>query len=141
MGLNLYMIGLTAENMSKTVEFYRRLGVTIPDGEEVKTHIEVKMPGELTFFLNSRPMASDNPDLMGTANGTYPILLEFYLKSQAAVEAKYAELVELGYQSYRKPFTVDIGDGMRFALVNDPDGHTILLSGDLDASSGASTES
>ncbi|HEY1388427.1 MAG TPA: VOC family protein [Ktedonobacterales bacterium] len=131
MALNLYMVGVTTQNMSKTVEFYRQLGVAIPDGEEAKPHIEVKMPGELTFFLNNRPIASDNPTLVGTPGGTYSILLEFYLKTEAAVEAKYHELIESGYTSYHTPFKTNIG--MLFAFVNDPDGNTVLLSGDLEA--------
>lgn len=130
MALNLYMVGLTTKKKSESLEFYRRLGVAIPDGKDELPHIEVKMPGEMTFFLDSRPIASDNPALMGTANDSYRILLEFYLKTQAAVEAKYAELTGFGYQSYHTPFATTFG--MYFALVNDPDGNTILLSGDLD---------
>lgn len=131
MALNLYMVGVTTQNMSKSVEFYRRLGVAIHDGEEAKPHIEVKMPGELTFFLNNRPIASDNPDLVAAGAGSYSMLLEFYLKTEAAVEAKYHELIELGYTSYHTPFKTNIG--MLFAFVNGPDGNTVLLSGDLDA--------
>jgi hypothetical protein len=48
------------------------------------------------------------------------------LKSRAAVDAKYAELTGLGYQSYHTPFETPFG--VYFALVNDPDGNTILLS-------------
>ncbi|HEY7341890.1 MAG TPA: VOC family protein [Ktedonobacterales bacterium] len=136
MALNLYMVGVTTQNMSKSVEFYRRLGLTIPDGEEGKPHIEVKMPGELTFFLNDRPIASDNPELIGTPAGSYSMLLEFYLKTEAAVEAKYEELIAQGYTSYHTPLKTNIG--MLFAFVNDPDGNTILLSGDLETDDAAS---
>jgi hypothetical protein len=58
------------------------------------------------------------------------VIFEYNLKSQAAVEAKYAELIGYGYQSYRSPFI--FSNGMCFALVDDPDGHTILLSGDVE---------
>jgi hypothetical protein len=60
--------------------------------------------------------------------GAYRVLLEFYLPSRAEVEAKYAELTGLGYKSYRAPFETSFG--MVFALVDDPDGNTILLSAD-----------
>jgi hypothetical protein len=52
------------------------------------------------------------------------------MKTEAAVEVKRAELIGYGYRSYRAPF--DHPNGMHFALVNDPDGNLILLSGDLD---------
>jgi len=50
------------------------------------------------------------------------------LKERAAVDAKYSELTGFGYQSYHAPFVSSIG--MYFAMVNDPDGNTILLSAD-----------
>ena len=42
--------------------------------------------------------------------------------------AKYAELIDFGYQSHRAPYMTSFG--MCFAMVKDPDGNTILLSGD-----------
>jgi hypothetical protein len=50
------------------------------------------------------------------------------LKERAAVDAKYNELTGFGYQSAHTPFVTSFG--MYFAMVNDPDGHTILLSAD-----------
>ena len=64
------------------------------------------------------------------AADSYRSLLEFYLKTRAAVDAKYSELIGFGYQSYRAPYETSFG--MYFAMVKDPDGNTILLSGDLE---------
>ncbi len=129
MALQLFMVGLTVKDMAKSQEFYRRLGVAIPDETEDKPHVEVEMRQGFTLFLDTRTIKPDAPVSGEPADG-YPVLFEYYLKTQAAVEAKYAELVEYGYQNYRAPF--DYPNGMRFALVNDPDGNLILLSGDLD---------
>lgn len=120
MALDLYMVGLVAQDIDKSLEFYRRLGLAIPEGSDGETHVEVKMKGDLTFFLNApgRVGISDSPR----------VILEFYLKERAAVDAKYAELIGFGYQSYRAPFVTSIG--MYFAMVNDPDGNTVLLSAD-----------
>ncbi len=120
MALELYMIGLVAQNMEKSLEFYRRLGLAIPEGSEGQTHVEVKMKSELTFFLNSpgRAGITDSPR----------VVLEFFLKERPAVDAKYTELTDFGYQSYRAPFVSSIG--MYFAMVNDPDGNIVLLSAD-----------
>ena len=125
MGLELYMVGLTVRDMDQAVTFYRRLGLDVPEGGATPSHVEVKMQGGLTFFLDSRPVrrAVGGEDL-----GDYRVLLEFYLPSQAAVDAKYAELIGAGYTSYRAPFVTSFG--MYFALVDDPDGHTVLLSAD-----------
>ncbi len=125
MALQLFMIGLNVQDMGRSQEFYRRLGLAIPEGSQEGPHVQVKMAGEFTLFLDTRTI---KPDEAGVES--YRVLFEYYLKSQAAVEAKYAELVGYGYQSYHAPFIY--ANGMCFALVNDPDGNTILLSGDVE---------
>jgi predicted lactoylglutathione lyase len=136
MALELYMLGLVTRDMGKSLEFYRRLGLAIPEGSEEKTHVEVKMGNGLTFFLDSKPSRWDpgfvkqNDIEQAEAAESYPFLLEFYLKSQAAVDAKYTELTGFGYRSRRAPYKTSFG--MYFAMVNDPDGNTILLSGNLE---------
>src|SRR5690242_5589151 len=109
MALELYMLGLIVQDMGKALEFYRRLGLAIPEGSEALTHVEVKMGSGLTFFLDSRPSRWDPGyvrEEQGTAETTqnYRSLLEFYLQTQEGVEAKYAELTGLGYQGYRAPY-------------------------------------
>ena len=130
MALQLFMIGLLTHDMGKSLEFYRRLGLAIPEGSEGQSHVEVKMDSGLTFFLDSRPSYWDpgyagKPEL-GRASDNYPFILEFYLKDRATLEAKYHELTQFGYHGHRAPYETSFG--MHFALVNDPDGNTILLS-------------
>jgi hypothetical protein len=43
-----------------------------------------------------------------------------------ALDSKYEELVGYGYESHGAPY--DVTPELRFAMVNDPDGNTILLS-------------
>ena len=126
MGLELYMVGVIVEDMARSIEFYRRLGVEIPDGSEELEHVEVKMSG-LTFFLNTaRSNARWDPARTEATGDGYRIVLEFYLETAAALDAKYAELVGFGYASHCAPY--DVTPELRFALVDDPDGNTILLS-------------
>jgi catechol 2,3-dioxygenase-like lactoylglutathione lyase family enzyme len=135
MALELYMIGLIVQDMGRSLQFYRRLGLAIPDGSEEKTHVEVKMGSGLTFFLDSNPSRWDprfvrreDPDQI-EASDRYRSIYEFYLKTQDAVDARHTELTGYGYQNYRAPY--DTPFGMRFAMIKDPDGNIILLSGDL----------
>ena len=136
MALELYMLGLIVQDMGKSLEFYRRLGLAIPEGSEDQTHVQIKMGSRLTFFLDSRPSRLDpsfvrrDEPRQQEAVDSYRSVLEFYLKTQAAVEAKYAELTSFGYQGHRAPYKTSFG--MCFALIKDPDGNTILLSGDLE---------
>jgi catechol 2,3-dioxygenase-like lactoylglutathione lyase family enzyme len=135
MALELYMIGLMTRDMTKSLEFYRCLGIDIPSDSEGKTHVEVKMSGGLTFFLDSNPARWDpgftNEDGAEppAPSSRYPSILEFYLKDRAVLDAKYKELTGFGYRSRRAPYVTSFG--MYFALIYDPDGNTILLSADI----------
>lgn len=120
MAMDLYMVGLATGDLARSVDFYRQLGLDIPDDVGDKPHIEVKMRGELTFFLNA-------PGHAGIA--TRPgVLFEFYLPDRTAVEAKYAEMTGLGYHGERVPAVSPIGVYM--AMLADPDGNTVVLSAD-----------
>jgi hypothetical protein len=59
MALELYMLGLIVQDMPTALEFYRRLGLDIPEGSEKRTHIEIKMGSGMTFFLDSNPARWD----------------------------------------------------------------------------------
>lgn len=125
MSLELYMVGVIVEDMQRSVEFYRRLGVDIAEGSESKQHVEVKMSG-LTFFLSTKQVNARWDPARTDASGGYRIILEFYLKTREAVDAKYAEMMDYGYASHVAPFETPFNT--YFAMVDDPDGNTILLS-------------
>ena len=141
MGLELYMLGLIVRDMPTALLFYRRLGLTIPDGSESRSHVEIKMGSHFTFFLDSNSTRWDpsfdvhSETEQPVRPQRYPMILEFYVKEQSILEAKYAEMVAFGYQSYREPYRTSFG--MWFAMLKDPDGNTILISADpADASEG-----
>lgn len=125
MGLELYMVGVIVEDMAKSVEFYRRLGVDIPEGSEMQPHVKVKM-GELTFFLHSKKLNTKWDPVKVEPAGGYRIILEFYLKTREAMEAKYTEMTGYGYHGHFAPYDTPINT--YFAMIDDPDGNTILLS-------------
>ena len=141
MARDLYMLGLIVKDMELSLAFYRRLGLAIPEGSEEKTHVEIKMGTGLTFFLDSRPERWDpryrpgDTLIVGDTMPDYRAILEFYLITQEAVQSAYAELTGYGYTGRRSPYETSFG--MCFAMVDDPDGNTILLSGQLDGASGS----
>jgi catechol 2,3-dioxygenase-like lactoylglutathione lyase family enzyme len=126
MGLELYMVGVIVEDMARAAEFYRRLGVDVPEGAESEGHVEIKMSG-LTFFLSTKEAnARWDPARKEISGDGYRIVLEFYLENRAALDAKYEELTGYGYVGHYAPY--DVTANTRFAMVDDPDGNTILLS-------------
>ena len=126
MGLELYMVGVIVEDMARAAEFYRRLGVDVPEGAESEGHVEVKMSG-LTFFLSTKAAnARWDPARTDATGAGYRMILEFYLETGAALDAKYEELTGFGYVGHCAPY--DVTPTLRFAMVDDPDGNTVLLS-------------
>jgi catechol 2,3-dioxygenase-like lactoylglutathione lyase family enzyme len=126
MGLELYMVGVIVEDMARAAEFYRRLGVDVPEGAESEGHVEVKM-SDLTFFLSTKEAnARWDPARSKISGDGYRIVLEFHLEDRAALDAKYEELTGYGYVGHCAPY--DVTANTRFAMVDDPDGNTILLS-------------
>jgi catechol 2,3-dioxygenase-like lactoylglutathione lyase family enzyme len=126
MGLELFMVGVIVADMERAIEFYRRLGLEISDGSEQQEHVEVRM-GDLTFFLTTvGGNARWDPARREISGDGYRIVLEFNLETAEALDAKYAELTGFGYAGHVAPY--DVTPRTRFALVDDPDGNTILLS-------------
>jgi hypothetical protein len=119
------MVGVIVEDMPRAVEFYRRLGVGVPDGAEQQEHVEIRMSG-LTFFLTTRGANARWDPAKTSAEGGYRIVLEFMLDSREALDAKYDELRGFGYAEHCAPY--DVTPELRFAMIDDPDGNTILLS-------------
>ena len=125
MALELYMVGVIVEDMPRAAQFYRRLGVDVPHSAESDEHVEVAMSG-LTFFLSTKRANARWDPARTDGSGGYRIVLEFYLESPAALDAKYDELTGFGYAGHHPPY--DVTPKLRFAMVDDPDGNTILLS-------------
>jgi catechol 2,3-dioxygenase-like lactoylglutathione lyase family enzyme len=125
MGLELYMVGVIVEDMPRAVQFYRRLGLDVPDGAEQEEHVEIAMSG-LTFFLSTKRANARWDPARTDGSGGYRIVLEFYLETTAALDAKYEELTGFGYVGHCAPY--DVTPKLRFAMVDDPDGNTVLLS-------------
>lgn len=125
MGLELYMVGVIVEDMRRSIEFYKRLGVEFHEGSEEKGHVEVKM-GDMTFFLSTKAANARWDPKRSDASGGYRMILEFYLEQPDVLDAKYAEMIGYGYTSHVEPYMVT--PTLRFAMIDDPDGNTILLS-------------
>jgi predicted lactoylglutathione lyase len=124
------MVGVIVRDMAKSVEFYRRLGVEIPEGSESKQHVPLQMNG-ITFFLHSEQLNRAWDPAKTAPAGGYRVVLEFYLETVEAVDAKFQELVDYGYEPHFAPYETPFQ--LYFAMINDPDGNSILLSaGEVD---------
>ena len=126
MGLELYMVGVIVEDMPRALEFYRRLGLDVPDGADDQDFVEIKMSG-LTFFLATKEQnARWDPARKEITGDGYRIVLEFYLETFERPRGEVRGAHVLRLRGHLPPY--DVTASTRFAMVDDPDGNTILLS-------------
>jgi len=125
----LDQINLAVTDMEAAVAFYRRLGFDIPetDPEWDPHHRNAVTPGGLDLDLDSATFAKVWNE---GSRGAGPVL-GFRFSTREGVDAKYAELVDAGYRGQQPPY--DAFFGVRFAVVEDPDGNAVGLMSPRDA--------
>jgi catechol 2,3-dioxygenase-like lactoylglutathione lyase family enzyme len=117
------MVVLLVEDMARSVAFYRRLGLAFPDDVATRPSVVVDLGGGHNLVL-STSFARNVRDYAAPA-GDARTFLEFFVDGDDAVGELYAELTAAGYRGRRDPFRTDFGAWM--ALVDDPDGTTVLI--------------
>jgi len=123
MTLTLDVIGLVVTDMAATLAFYRRLGLDIPAEADSEPHAEVPLAGGLRLTFDTVDViTSFDPEFTPTAGGAS---LAFLADSPQSVDETYQELTAAGYHGHLPPW--DAFWGQRYAVVHDPDGHTVDL--------------
>lgn len=123
------VVEIVANDLSRTVEFYRLLGLDVPDPDG--PHVEVELPG-------GNKLAFDTEEVIaGMHSGWTPpttpgrVAIAFGLGAPADVNALYERLTAAGHPGALKPF--DAPWGQRYATVEDPDGTSVDLFAALDS--------
>ena len=123
MKLTLDVVGLVVTDMAATLAFYRRLGLEIPAEADSAPHAEVPLPGGLRLTFDTvEVMTSFDPEFTLAPGGAS---LAFLADSPKTVDEMYRELIAAGYDGHLPPW--DAVWGQRYAVVHDPDGHTVDL--------------
>lgn len=117
------MVGLVVKDMPTSLQFYRRLGVEIPEDADSDAFVMHRMESGVTVFWDT-VFAKRYDPARDEPSGGYRIMLEFFLADNDAVDAKYEELVGHGYFGRAAPVQTN---GPYAAMVDDPDGNMILI--------------
>lgn len=117
-------IGLITSDLAASLDFYRHLGLDVPEGAEQQPHVEAVLPGGMRLMWDTAETArAFDPDW------TPPIGQSTTLCARCDtpddVDAVHAGLVAAGYLSATPPF--DAPWGQRYAGVRDPDGNVVDL--------------
>lgn len=119
------LIGLIVADMDASLAFYRRLGLEFPAGAESENHVETTLPGGLRLAFDPVADVQGFDPAWSPPTGSPRVALAFLCESPGDVDAKYTELVGLGYGSRRPPW--DAVWGQRYAMLLDPDGNGVDL--------------
>src|SRR5262249_24888668 len=117
------LVGLTVKDMKTSLDFYRALGLAIPEGAEKEDHVEFKA-GIRIAWDTVQLIQSISPTWTPPAGG-HSIGLAFLCANPAEVDATYKRLTDLGYEGHKPPF--DAFWGQRYATVHDPDRNSVDL--------------
>jgi uncharacterized glyoxalase superfamily protein PhnB len=117
-------IGLVVSDLGRSLAFYRRLGLAVPETLE-GPHAEADLGGGIRLMWDTHEvMRSMDPNWSPNPAGE-GFALAVSCGSPAEVDALHAELVAGGAVSDLEPF--DAPWGQRYAQVQDPDGHSVDL--------------
>lgn len=120
----LDLIGIVVTDMARSLAFYRELGLELPPAMDAEAHVETTLPGGLRMAWDTvAVIRSFDPDWEPPTG--HRMGLAFLCDAPAEVDAVYARLTGLGYQSHNAPW--DAFWGQRYAVVYDPDGNSIDL--------------
>lgn len=116
-------IEIVAKDLEKSLEFYRLLGLPVPEVEG--PHVEVELPGGGKLAFDTEEIiAGLHPGWTPPASAGR-VTIGFELNSVAAVDALYENLTAAGYPGVLAPF--DAFWGHRYATVEDSDGTAVDL--------------
>jgi uncharacterized glyoxalase superfamily protein PhnB len=127
----LAALGVVAQDIPRSVRFYRELGVDVADPGSADDHHEATLPNGLRLMWDTVEMMRKLDPEWQQPQG-HPIVLAFECDSPGDVDATYARITRAGFQGKTEPF--DAFWGQRYATLLDPDGNAVDLFAALDKS-------
>jgi catechol 2,3-dioxygenase-like lactoylglutathione lyase family enzyme len=120
--VSLDAIGVVVEDMDRAREFYRHLGLELPEDDD---HTEVELAGGIRLMFDTEDIMRQFDPSWSRATGSPSVTLAFSFETPDEVDEKHDELVAAGAGKHLEPW--DAFWGMRYAVLRDPDGNEISL--------------
>jgi catechol 2,3-dioxygenase-like lactoylglutathione lyase family enzyme len=127
---DLHMLNVVTADLAASLDFYRRLGVDVPDAGAGDVHVAIPQPGGFSLEIDAHGSARVWHAGFRSDPASVGLVLGFRLPSRAAVDERYAALTAAGHVGRQPPF--DAFWGARYAIVADPDGHDVGLMSPID---------
>lgn len=131
MTIQFNFIGLVVSDMGRSLDFYRRLGLEIPENSDAEGHVEAPLPGGLRMGWDTIETIRTFDPNWAAPTGSHRVALAFDCEAPAQVDLTFAEMVGAGYTAHVEPW--DAFWGQRYATLLDPDGNSVDLYAPLPA--------
>lgn len=113
-----------AKDLQRSIEFYRLLGLPVPNAEI--PHVAVELPGGNSLSLDTEEtIAGMHPGWAPPSSPEARLALALGVGSPAEVDALFEKVTAAGHAGPLAPY--DAPWGMRYATVADPDGNWVDL--------------
>jgi len=118
-------IGIVVDNLDRARDFYRHLGLDIPEDPEGHGHAEIELAGGLRLMFDCVETIKSFDESWSRGSSSPTASLAFSFATPADVDAKHEELLAAGGKAHLEPW--DAFWGMRYASLRDPDGNAVDL--------------
>jgi len=113
-----------AHDVQRSLDFYRLIGLAIPESTE--PHVAVELPGGNTLSFDTEDtIAGMHPGWAPPTSSAGRLALAFGVDAPAKVDALFEKVTAAGHAGPLAPY--DAPWGMRYATVADPDGNWVDL--------------
>jgi uncharacterized glyoxalase superfamily protein PhnB len=119
----LNAMGIVASDMARSLDFYRQLGLDVPDTPDAG-HVNIPLPNGLRLMLDSEEeLRKFRPDWTRQPGNQFSLAVQ--CDRPAEVDKLYSQMISAGYQGDKDPW--DAFWGQRYAQLRDPDGVPVDL--------------
>lgn len=119
------VVQIFAKDVRRAIEFYRLLGLAVPEPEGPDPHVDVELPGgNRLSFDAEETITGMHPDWT-PPDAAGRVALAFGFDAPADVDAMFEQLTAAGHPGSLAPY--DAPWGQRYASVLDPDGNLVDL--------------
>ena len=110
-------IGIVVSEMARSIQFYRLLGIDVPEtpGEG---HVDTFLPNGVRFMLDTEEVMRSFDESWTRATGNQ-IGIALECARPAEVDETYRTVVDAGFHGAKEPW--DAFWGQRYAVLEDPD--------------------
>jgi catechol 2,3-dioxygenase-like lactoylglutathione lyase family enzyme len=116
-------VGIVASDLHRSLDFYRLLGLAIPEPDG--PHVEIELPGGNRLLFDTEEVIAGMHPGWTPPTSAGRLVLAFGVSAPADVDTVFSRLTDAGHTGALAPF--DAPWGQRYATVVDPDGTSVDL--------------